>query len=327
MLPNSIKLNFPIDKQRLIEEYMSIFITKWYNQKPFSNKNLDFLAPTVYHEGDWGIISLRAQGGDITSTGPGGPGMSDYYYTSFIDHMPYTKAIIENLKTYVRTVRLSMTPPGIVINSHCDTFHHFKYGQIRLQLPLITNEDVCLTIDDEKCNWFPGELWYGDFSKPHSLKNLGKEPRVTLLIDAAINDNLLSLFPKEYHKKIMDTNPIYYPRPITDSKYDELKKYSCDFIIPAALIKGMFELDDGIPGEYAAQIRVVDNELIFFLNGKPIFKLVPFEENKFFLLGWVLERYFEFIMSDDNTLKYISLVLCSGKEKTVVNFNQVKNAY
>jgi hypothetical protein len=47
---------------------------------------------------------------------------------------------------------------------------------------------------------------------------------------------------------------------------------------------------------------------------------VAFEKNKFFLLGWVLERYFKFITLEDGSLKYISLVLHSGNDKTIINF-------
>ena len=52
MLPNAVKLDFFINKEKLLEEYNSLPSDLWQNQVPFFSKDLDFLNTTVYHQGN-----------------------------------------------------------------------------------------------------------------------------------------------------------------------------------------------------------------------------------------------------------------------------------
>jgi len=69
---------------------------------------------------------------------------------------------------------------------------------LRLHLPILTHPDVAFTIEGQRMNWKAGELWYGDFSRVHSVKNDSQIVRVHMVIDVQINDFVLSLFPEDF---------------------------------------------------------------------------------------------------------------------------------
>lgn len=313
-MPDSVLLNLEIDKNLLLRDFKAIDQFIWQKQIPFTTEGLDFLNTTAYHGGDWNIISLRSQGGDWKRTDPGGPGMSDYYFTEVAHNMPYVLSLLKGLGCYMRTVRLSRIPANSVINRHCDTFHHFKFGQIRLQLPICTHEDAEIWINNKKYSWGVGELWYGDFSKPHWVINKSPIDRVTILIDVTINNNIIDLFPSNIQHLIFNQHPIFHKNRIFISE-SKLKRFECKLILHSALTKGIFETDDGIPGEFIVEIKLLGEDLVFYLDNKPLYKLIPFEENKFYFLGWNLERYIELSSEYPNKLK---IYFYNGNKKTFI---------
>lgn len=316
-IPNHIRLQQSYDLDRLNAELKTIVAKGWNTQKPFSASGVDGLMTTVYHEGNWKIISLRSLGGDDGRTDPGGPALVDYAYTSYSDGAPYIRSILDQFDGYVRTTRLSVLNPGENIDPHCDTYIALRYGQVRLHVPIVTNEDTVMTIGGEDSHWSAGQLWFGDFSKHHSVVNNGDSPRVHLIFDVYIYPKLLSLFPQDFVESL-NKNQILLHKNELEIPTESLQKYECDFLIPSGLVKGIFEFDDGIPGEYAGKIMMHGKRLALFLKGTPIFSLVPVAEDEFRLLGWSMERtmVFEF---NQNKVSNLSIKMNRGSRFTKID--------
>lgn len=329
---NHILLPLELDKETLKKELDQIVELGWNTQKPFSTIGVPGLTTTTYHEGNWKIISLRSVGGDDNRTDPGGPSLSEYSDTKYMAKAPYIKSIIDRFGEYVRTVRLSVLYPGEQIHEHSDTYLAFRYGHVRLHVPIISNDNVKMSIGGELKQWSEGELWYGDFSSAHSVINNGTTPRVHLIIDVCICDELLSLFSEEVLSEIGEKNILRHQLG-TSIPQEELAKFECDFLISAGLIKGVFEFDDGIPGESYGRITLVDQNLIFFINDIPIFSLISIAKGEFRFMGWSMERTLTFEMEDDKITAicfeihsgdYTSKVLIPTVEKAKIEEVQLK---
>lgn len=295
---NHILFPLELDTAALKDELSQIVELGWNTQKPFSTRGVPGLTTTVYHDGSWKVISLRSIGGDDKRTDPGGPSLADYGYTKYAAKAPYIKSILEKFgEPYVRTVRLSILHPGESIDEHSDTYIALKYGQVRLHVPIVSNDQVEMTIGGEKRVWKEGELWYGDFAAPHSVINNGDTPRIHLMFDVCVNEKLLSMFSTEQLHALAGSNILTHILGLPLPK-NELTNYACEFSISAGLIKGIFEFDDGIPGENQGKLSLQNNDLIFYINETPIFSLIPVAINEFRFTGWTMERTISCEMED-----------------------------
>src|SRR5215469_838795 len=153
--------------------------------------------PGPYHQGEWKGIALHAMGGK-QSVFPSAAGTDHYRETDELRRTPYFQKILHDLKCPKGVVRILFLPPGGHIKDHFDFHTSFQFGLLRLHIPIITHPDVVFLIDGERVWWRAGELWYGDFSKVHSVKNNSPAVRVHMVIDVQINDFVLSLFPEDF---------------------------------------------------------------------------------------------------------------------------------
>jgi len=67
-------------------------------------------------------------------------------------------------------------------------FSHKDYGlsltiSNRIHIPIITNDDVIFTVDDESINMKEGEMWEINNSLTHSVDNNGDQDRIHLIVD------------------------------------------------------------------------------------------------------------------------------------------------
>lgn len=149
-----------------------------------------------YHDGGWGAVGLVSHKADPFEDRPLGP---PYEKTPALAMAPYLESVIDSFATEKKRIRLMELRPGKSVYWHYDRGETIDDGKTaRLHIPVVTNEKVLLQISHEDVFWKPGELWYGDFSFPHRLYNGGKETRIHLVLDLAINDYILSLFPKAF---------------------------------------------------------------------------------------------------------------------------------
>ena len=76
-------------------------------------------------------------------------------------------------------------------------------------MPIITHNDVIFLINNQRVYWTPGNIYYGDFSFPHSVINNSNINRIHLVIDVINNNQLEKMikkafgnqFPSDYSRK------------------------------------------------------------------------------------------------------------------------------
>jgi hypothetical protein len=147
-----------------------------------------------HHYGGWRAIGLISHEGNHLEDRPlPGP----YKKTEALRRAPYIESILDSFNCEKRRVRISALLPGKNIYWHMDYHESVDSDLVRLHIPIRTTEDVEFQICHEDCRWNEGELWYGDFTFPHRVRNGGTATRVHLLVDLAKNEEVLALFPKE----------------------------------------------------------------------------------------------------------------------------------
>jgi len=241
--------------------------------------------PGPYHNGDWTGISLYSQGGKEGAF-PSAAGLEPYTKTAALEHAPYMTRLLEELECPKEVVRLLSLPAGAVIQEHFDLHTNFQYGLLRLHIPIVTHPNVEFVIDGMRCDWREGELWFGDFSLPHSVRNNSNVNRVHMVIDVQINDFLLSLFPPEYVAE-RRREGISLCRERLPANAASLRPFVCDFDVPADVMpilvigRPLRELIKGARGS----TRIVDGKLVAHLDGAPAFGLERVTETSFAITG------------------------------------------
>jgi hypothetical protein len=241
--------------------------------------------PGPYHKGEWKGIALHSTGGR-DSVFPSAPGLDDYRETESLRRTPYLKWILDDLKCPKEVVRILFLPPNGHIKDHFDFHTSFQFGLLRLHIPIITHADVVFTIGGQRMNWEAGELWYGDFSKVHSVKNDSPIVRAHMVIDVQINDFVLSLFPEDFISR-RRAEGISMTRELMPASEAELRRFICDFRIPGEFMP-MFVIGKPLStlarGAIAA-VRVIDGELTVLINNEPAFHLERISSDTFSISG------------------------------------------
>jgi len=241
--------------------------------------------PGPYHKGEWTGIALYSMGGK-QSTFPSAAGTDHYQETEELLRAPYFRQILQELECPKEVVRILFLPPEGHIKDHFDFHTSFQFGLLRLHLPIVTHPDVVFFIDGQRMNWQPGELWYGDFSKVHSVKNDSQIVRVHMVIDVQINDFVLSLFPPDFIERRRAEGISITTDPIPASEA-ELRRFACDFRIPGEFMP-MFvigkPLTTLVKGA-AASVRLIDGKLNVLIDNEPAFRLERLSDDVFGISG------------------------------------------
>jgi len=241
--------------------------------------------PGPYHQGEWTGIALHSMGGK-DSVFPSAAGMDRYQETENLKRAPYFKYVLEDLKCPKEVVRILFLPPGGHIKDHFDFHTSFQFGLLRLHIPIITHPDVVFMIGGQRVIWNAGELWYGDFSKVHSVKNDSPVVRVHMVIDIQINDFVLNLFPEDYiaQRRAEGISVTREPMPASEA---ELRRFACDFRIPGEVMpmfiigKPLATLAKGT----VASVRLIDGKLAVLFANQPAFHLDRISSDTFGISG------------------------------------------
>ena len=198
-MPNSYKLPLAFNPEPLKADLNSLGQQEWAGH--FNN---------LYFSGDWSGLALRSIGGDSTRLYP------DPHATGVVANTPILAAcpnilgvLPQPFDCEIKSARLLRLGPGSSTKEHRDHGSSREAGEIRLHIPLITNERVEFYLDGRLVNMKEGECWYLDFNLPHRVENRGATARVHLVIDCVINDWLDSLLPTEEseHKAEISSRP------------------------------------------------------------------------------------------------------------------------
>ena len=241
--------------------------------------------PGPYHQGEWTGIALHSMGGK-QSVFPSAAGTDHYQETEELERAPYYGEILRELKCPKEVVRILFLPPGGHIKDHFDFHTSFQFGLLRLHIPIVTHPEVEFMIDGQRVSWKEGELWYGDFSKVHSVKNNSSVVRVHMVIDVQINDFVLSLFPPDFIERRRAEGISITTDPVPASEA-ELRRFTCDFRIPGEFMP-MFVIGKPLAslakGTNAA-VRLINGELTVLIDNQPAFRLESLEDEVFGISG------------------------------------------
>src|SRR5216683_2076715 len=241
--------------------------------------------PGPYHAGEWTGIALHSMGGK-DSVFPSAAGMDRYEETENLKRAPYFKYVLDDLKCPKEVVRILFLPPGGYIKDHFDFHTSFQFGLLRLHIPIITHPDVIFMIGGQRVMWNAGELWYGDFSQVHSVKNDSQVVRVHMVIDVQINEFVLSLFPEDYIARRRAEGISLTLEPLAASEA-ELRRFACDFRIPGEFMpmfvigKPLASLAKGAD----ASVRLIDGKLTVLIDSAPAFTLERLADETFGISG------------------------------------------
>lgn len=234
--------------------------------------------PGEYHAGEWTGVSLHSQGGRADSAQPWAPGREEYRETELMQRTPYLRQVLETLPCPKTVVRLLTLPPGGVIQEHRDDDVSFQTGALRLHAPIVTHPDVEFHLGGQRMGWKAGELWFGDFSQTHSVRNRSNVTRVHLVIDVLVTEELLDLFPPEYvaHQR---ARGIAFPRPRLRLPEEALRTFVCDFVLPPGV------LDPNVDHPLDGSVRLHERELTVFINDQAMFALEPISDRELAIRG------------------------------------------
>ncbi len=149
---------------------------------------------------DWKAIPLLSVGGRLDGAESQMVGSyDDIAPTPFLDQLPYFKEILESFKCRQGRIRITRLSPGTVIGLHRDIddeVANLAFDQVRLHIPIITNDEVYFWVAGKIIRMEPGHLCYANFSKKHYVHNGGETARYHLVLDLEVNDWLRQYFPK-----------------------------------------------------------------------------------------------------------------------------------
>jgi hypothetical protein len=224
-------------------------------------------------------LELRSRGGRLSTTYVNCNQLEPYADTPLLEHAPYVREILRGLGAPIGSSLFARLDPGGKIKEHADG-EGFALGRghlIRVHIPIMTNDDVWYVIGGQRHMLRPGELWYGDFSKPHWGENRGKERRIYLMANLRLTAAVLKLFPEEYLKgKTLKVDP-----PVCAPSPELARGFSFELGgAPLALEPSIEQLPEGFrdvirktfTGRH--EVRLIDGELWGLIEGRKTFLLV-----------------------------------------------------
>jgi len=179
------RLEFKVDVGVLVKEAKKV-IEKYAPQKHFG----------PYHSGGWNSISLISAFGEVYQSEKI---IGNYEKTEVLKFSPYLNDLLDSFECEKKRVRIMELKPDSDIYWHSDADETLDYGNCRLHIPLITNENTISQLSHINYNWKPGELWYGDFSFPHRVSNRGKISRFHMVLDLIKNDFIENKLPNRFY--------------------------------------------------------------------------------------------------------------------------------
>lgn len=284
-LPEAIRLRREFDAEKLRADLARITADSWGAQRTLADKGQTVTATPE----NWKVIPLRAPGGRVERTDPGGPGTDDYGPTPLAEQTPYLTEVLDSLPCPKRSARLMSLAPGVRVPEHVDTPTGLDYGFVRLHVPIVTNDGAVLTVGGVDHQWQPGTLWYGDFSRPHSLVNTGTEARVHLVIDCQVTPELLALYPEPFHREI-PRSAVAFTRPEIVLHPREMADFHCRTTVPPWFLQLDSPAAETGEPDSPAQVTEKNGRLLLEIDGESPVGLIYVGGAEFVLQGWTEER-------------------------------------
>ena len=114
--------------------------------------------------------------------------------TDSLKKCPYLLSIFNTFECQTETFRIHTLDGGASIKPHHDSGYSFEQGKVRLHIPIQTNDQVEILLENERVLMKEGECWYCNFNILHEVHNKSDEPRVHLILDCMVNDWMKGVF-------------------------------------------------------------------------------------------------------------------------------------
>jgi hypothetical protein len=150
---------------------------------------------------DFRAILLKSKHGETSGPMSQRPAwdFDDFERTPYVDRLPYFREIMDSLQCPQGRMRILRLAAGASIKAHRDVGAEvgcIAFRQVRLHVPIITNDQVTFFVGGERFHMKEGRLYYANFAKTHAVRNDGSEARVHLVMDLQVNDWLAQYFPQ-----------------------------------------------------------------------------------------------------------------------------------
>jgi len=155
------------------------------------------------YEGSWTTMQLRSINGMVENNTAIQPSAlqngHEFRDTPLMEQCAYIKEVIDFFEMEKTAVRLMKLDAGAIIKAHQDHGLNFEEGEVRLHIPVFTNDKVKFMLEEEVIPMQEGSCWYLNLSLKHSVANESDSNRIHLVIDGMVNDWLTDYFNMPAH--------------------------------------------------------------------------------------------------------------------------------
>lgn len=131
MMIKYVQLPFSFDADQMKQEVDNLNDYAWklhYNTK--------------HYDGEWSALPLRSAEGSLQNIIAHDSTVGGFADTELMQYCPYIQWITEQFNCPKLAVRLLKLKAGAVIHPHSDYGLYLEEGEIRLHIPIVTNEQV-----------------------------------------------------------------------------------------------------------------------------------------------------------------------------------------
>lgn len=204
-----LKLPFNFDVEKLKADLEKVPAENWLFHHVSNN-----------YVGKWNVVQLRSVNGRTDVPFSNLIMENDEYKdTEILESLPYIRDVIDSFKCPKMGVRLMSLAPNSCIKKHTDNGLGYENKEVRIHVPITTNEDLFFEMGGERIRMGEGECWYADFNLDHSVDNRGTSARVHLVIDCEVNEWFDAIF-KEAGFGEEEANGILFDGQVGDGDID-----------------------------------------------------------------------------------------------------------
>jgi Aspartyl/Asparaginyl beta-hydroxylase len=181
-VPSRVRLPISFDAAALAAEALRLPPETWVRHFNTSN-----------YEGDWVGVALRSVGGAASQLYPDPAAGTVFSDTEILYANPLLRDALARFHCPLLAARLLALAPGSVIKEHRDYRLGWEDGEVRIHIPLVTDDRVEFVVDGQAVRMEPGEAWYLDLNKPHRVTNGSAQTRIHLVVDCVVDEWLTGL--------------------------------------------------------------------------------------------------------------------------------------
>ncbi|MEW1656605.1 aspartyl/asparaginyl beta-hydroxylase domain-containing protein [Streptomyces sp. NPDC093707] len=239
------------------------------------------------------VLPLRSIGGDPYRVDSGGPSLSGFQDTRWLEHLPAFREILAGLPAPVRGARLWAVGPGVRDTGLQSLKVGPPWGLCRLHLPVAVPSASLVVFVEESHHWAAGTLQFAASWRSHAIVNHDAEELIHLVVDLCHTEATTALFPPQLQEWLAGPQALRL-RPAVPLPATAGERYRCRFRVPESFANweglGHQMLVERGGGFTEAEIEVRSAGTVLVLAGRPFCALEHIGQGEFRLCGWSDER-------------------------------------